>query len=132
MKQLNDRQIALYHYLESRGDQWTLQKDVANDLTWYYPLFENEAFHDSKARFIMTADIQEINDNEEIKKIIISGRRGIKLANEAEFSRYIKSQYKSVFRKLKRIRIKEKKGRMNGQMLLLSKEELIEAFLQEN
>ena len=132
MKRLNSRQWALYTFLKERGDQWTLQEDIAKELFELY-YFNSENFHDSNARNLMTKDIRAINDNEAIQKIIISGSRGIKLANEEEFSQYIKRQYGSVFRRLKRIRQKEQKGQMNGQTRFVFKAErdVIEAFLRE-
>ena len=134
MSRLNSRQWALYAYLKERGDQWTFQEDIARDLIEWYYFKKEDDFHNSNARMLMTKDIRAINDNSVIQKIIISSPRGVKLANETEFSQYIKSQYKSVFRKLKQIRLKEQKGLMNGQTRLVFKSErdVIEAFLQEN
>ena len=131
--ELNERQYALYNHLEAMGDKWTSQKEIALALIWYYPLFDEAKFHDSAARHIMTGDIRAINQSDEIQKVIISGSRGIKLANQDEFARYIKSQYSSVFRRLKRVREKERKGRMDGQSYIIGDAELAEinAFLNE-
>ena len=132
MNGLNDRQIQLYNYLLENGDQWIKQKDVACALfSLYY--FTDDNFHDSSARVIMTKDIQAINNNESIPKIIISSTSGIKLATEQEFHRYIKSEYKSVFNKLRRVRAKERKGMLNGQARFVyqTDQEVIEAFLQD-
>lgn len=134
MNKLNARQICLYDYLESQGDKWNRQEDIAYALNrWYLPRI-SEDFHNSVSRSLMTKDIQTINESAEIQKIIISSSRGIKLANEAEFVDYIKNQYNSVFRKLKRIRIKERKGLMNGQTRLTfsTERDVVEAFLQED
>lgn len=129
----NVRQQILYNYLEQRGDQWTTQEQVAKELMELYDtksVFFNEVnFHDSKARHIMTRDIQIINESDHFPKIIISGAKGIKLANEKEFSTYIKSQYASVFRRLKRVRGKERKGNLNGQTDIFNN--TMETFLQE-
>ena len=133
MAQLNSRQWALYAFLKERGNQWTLQEDIAKELfEWYY--YTNGDFHNSNARMLMTKDIRAINDNTVIQKIIISSPNGIKLATEEEFNKYIKNEYISVFKKLKRIRQKEKKGALNGQARLVfnSERDIIEAFLQES
>jgi hypothetical protein len=84
---------------------------VAYALSEYYGYYESDNFHDTYCRILMTDDIRKINDSNEVEKIIISSNKGIKLANEEEFSKYISKQYASVFRRLKRIRDKEKKGK---------------------
>lgn len=134
MHKLNTRQKSLYEFLEKQGDKWIYQEEIAYALDcWYLPRV-GEDFHNSVSRSLMTKDIQAINESSEVQKIIISTPRGIKLANEAEFRDYIKNQYRSVFKKLKRVRIKERKGLMNGQMQLVfqTERDIVEAFLQEN
>ena len=71
MSELNERQMALYDFLEAMGDQWTPQKDIANTLMWCYPLYDENNFHDSQARKIMTADIRAINDSADVEKVIM-------------------------------------------------------------
>ena len=134
MSKLNERQWALYGFIEAMGDQWTCQKDIASALMWYYPLFDETNFHDSQARQTMTVDIRAINDSDEIQKVIISSPRGIKLATEAEWKEYIKREYISAFKKLKRIRKKEKKGKLNGQAYTVyeTEQDVINAFIQAN
>lgn len=111
MKLLNCRQIRLYVYLLDKGDQWTSQENVAYDLSEYYGYYESDNFHDTYCRMLITNDIRKINESNEVEKIIISSSKGIKLANEEEFAKYISKQYASVFRRLKRVRDKEKKGK---------------------
>lgn len=110
---MNERQKALYEYLERLGDRWESQLDVAISLSNYYDthLLFAETFHDSATRSLMTRDIRAINESNEFEKIIISSSKGIKLANEQEFNKYISKQYASVFRRLQRVRIKERKGK---------------------
>ena len=122
---------ALYKYLESKGDVWSPQVEVARDL---YEHFGNgecclapEEFHDTLERHIMSQIISEINLSPDFEKIIISSGKGIKLANEEEHKRYVTSQYRSVLRKLKRTRIMEKKGNANGQITIDGR--TIEAYL---
>ena len=131
MSKLNDRQIALFEYIKERGDQWTLQEQIAKDLCGWYPY--KRPFHDSYARSIMTKDIQAINGNQDVQKIIISSPQGIKLSNEQEFAAYIKRQYSSVFRRLKRIRQKERKATMHGQSYWMyeTEQDIVNAFLNE-
>lgn len=134
MSELNERQKALYSFLLERGDQWTCQKDIVYGLHEFYDVsFDDTKFHDSQTRKIMTADIRAINDSADVDKVILSGSRGVKIATEAEWQAAVKREYISVFKKLKRIRQKERKGLMDGQTRLAfqAEREVIEAFLQE-
>lgn len=134
MSELNSRQWALYNYLKERGDQWTFQEEIAYALKeWYCPV-TNGDFHNTPQRHIMTRDIRAINDSSVIQKIIISNpRRGIKIANEEEWQTAVKNEYISLFKRLKRIKTKERKGLLDGQTRLVFKAErdVIEAFLHE-
>lgn len=132
---LNERQQALYDYLEKQGDQWTTQMNVAYALDDYYStasFFGSKEFHDSKARQLMTKDIQAINDSEDIQKVVLSGVKGIKISTEQEFNKYIKRQYISVFKRLNRVRKKERKGSLNGQTVFGENFAFVDAFLNEN
>ena len=128
---LNARQFALYHFLKERGNQWTKQEDVAYALFDWYPIYGGENFHNCTARTIMTNDIRAINNSDLVDEVIISGNLGVKLATEEEFDNCIRREYRAVFNKLKRIRKKERKGKLNGQARLVFKteREVIEAFL---
>lgn len=131
---LNDRQIDLYMYLLGKENEWSFQEDIAYALPHWYCPTTNGDFHNTKERNLMTKDIRAINDCPVIEKIIISNpSRGIKLATESEWEECIKREYASVFKKLKRIRAKERKGILNNQTRLVFKSErdTIEAFLQE-
>lgn len=115
-----NRQKALYEYLESVGDNWTSQAQVARDL---YEHFGNaeccllpEEYHNTTERLELSQTISQINFSPEFEKIVISSSNGIKLANEKEFDRYIKGQYKSAIRKLARVYAMAKKGNRNGQI----------------
>jgi hypothetical protein len=117
---MKDKQRALYEYLKTAGDNWTSQVQVARDL---YEHFGNgecclapEKYHDSTERLFLSRTISEINFSSEFEKIIISSSKGIKLANEEEFDRYIKGQYKSAIRKLARVYAMAKKGNHHGQI----------------
>lgn len=124
-----ERQAALYAYLLSRGDKWTPMMDAAADLL-EYPDWSNPAtsFHNTTARRWMTKDIEAINSSDRFEKIIISGSRGIKLATEEEFSRFIEAEYKEIFRKLSRVRRIGKKGNLDQQASLSGN--ITEAFMR--
>lgn len=135
MSELNTRQWELYKFLKSRGNEWTYQEEIAKALPDYYsPIEPTKDYHNTKERHLMTKDIRAINDSSIIQKVIISNpSRGVKIATEAEWQECIKREYISVFKRLKRIRNKERKGLMNGQTRLVFKSErdTIEAFLHE-
>lgn len=128
---MEHRHRALYEYLLDKGDVWTPQDEVARDLYEYFgngqAYFVPKEYHDTLERQVLSKTIAEINETFEYEKIIISSCKGIKLANEEEFVRYIKNHYRSIFKKLKRIRIMEKKGNANGQINFNGDE--VEAFL---
>ena len=130
------RQKRLFNYLKKRGNHFTLQQTIADALPKFYPYDNRYNFHDSRARMIMTKDIQKINDSSEYEKIIISSAQGIKLSTKKEFEGYINSQFASVFARLKRVRRKAEKGRMDGlRKIGVSFEDIdhiISAFIDED
>lgn len=135
---LNSRQWQLYNYLKDKGDDWTNLYDIALDLKglYVYPFhddIEKKTFNNSYTRRILTADIQEINSSPRIQKIIIYSNKGIKLANEAEFNKFINKKYIAVFKKIKRLRQIEVKAKQDKQMRLVfgSERDTIEAFINE-
>jgi AAA15 family ATPase/GTPase len=115
-----NRQRALYEYLLNKGDEWTSQAQVARDLYEYYGNGEcclmPENFHDTHERLILSRDISDMAFSKDYEKIIISSGKGIKIANEEEFDRYIKSQFKSAIRRLAKVYAMSKKGNLNGQI----------------
>lgn len=136
MSTLNTRQWKLYEFLKEQGDQWTVQVKVAQALSEYYPVTEAEAldFHNCQARHMITNDIRAINDCPTIQKIIISGAKGIKIANSDEFDRYIGLEINSAVRKLMRAKKKAEKGNRDGQMRIVfnSEREVVKAFIDSD
>lgn len=138
--QLTPRQWALYRFLKEQGDQWTKQITVAEkiyetsgkhygDSGKHY-----DSFHDSPARMQMTADIRAINDSDVIQKVIISSSKGVKIANGAEFERYIRKEIGAAIRKLLRAKRKAAKGKLNGQMRFVfnSEQETVKSFIDSD
>lgn len=137
MSTLNTRQWKLYEFLKERGDQWTLQVNVALALSEFYPMTPAEAvldFHNCQARQLLTKDIRAINDCPTIQKIIISSAKGIKIANSDEFQRYIGAEINSAVRKLMRAKKKAEKGNRDGQMRIVfnSEREVVKAFIDSD
>ena len=118
MSELNERQWAVYNLLKNNPDKYLKQIDICLNLRHFYSAYASSSkpFHDSNARQLLTKDIRAINESGVIQKIIISNSKGVKIANEAEFEAYIKSEFAACFRKLQRIRQKARKAGLNGQM----------------
>lgn len=131
---LNSRQWALYRYLKDNGDKWTTQFKIVNDLGDLYNYEEDDfvTFHDNPARHQLTKDIRTINNSDYIHKPILSGAKGVKLANSKEFDRYIASNIMSVINRLNRLKKLSEKADKNGQYRLKFSEyqkEVYESFL---
>lgn len=120
------RQGALYRFLLSRGDSWTSMEQVTDSVR-EYPAFFTGHYHNSRTRRMLTSDIEQINGSERFPKIIVSGNRGIKLATEADFEKFLEVELREVFRKLKRLSRLAKKGSRDQQIDLEGK--IAEAFL---
>ena len=123
-----ERQEALYRFLLSRGDHWT-PSDMATSFVIQYPAYFGDKYHSSNASRLLSSDIQEINGSKDYDKIIVSGNRGIKLATEEEFSKFIGSELNEIFSKLKRVRKIIRKGNRNMQLDMEGR--IAEAFLTE-
>lgn len=131
------RQKKLYNFLRRQGNCFTLQQTIANALPKCYPYDSTYDFHNSRARLMMSKDIQIINDSLDYEKIIISSQQGIKLATKKEFKEYMRGQYAAIFARLKRARKKEEKGNRDGQSVLggfdsMQIDSIIEAFIEED
>lgn len=124
---------ALYDYLLEKGNQYTSQSEIARDLYAEYGnaecCLEPKDYHNTNERLKLLHDCREINLNPMFEKIIISNSKGMKLATEEEFYKYINNQYRAIFRKLKRIREIERKARRNNQITFMGN--FVEAFLKD-
>jgi hypothetical protein len=131
---MKDRQRALYAYLVSRGDEWVSQSEIArsDELYQYYGnaecCLEPKDYHNTTERTLLLFDLQAIKTDPEFEKLVISSPRGIKIANEAEFDRYIKSEFATALRKLARVYKMAKKGNRHGQIDFGG--HTVEAFLE--
>lgn len=131
---LTTRHFRLYDYLKEKGDQWTTQYEIVNDLRNLYPYEEDDfiTFHDSPVRHQLTNDIRAINESDYLPKPILSTSKGIKIANEKEFDLYIGSNIQSVIKRLNRLKKLAKKGNNNGQYRIKLSEyqkDIIDAFI---
>lgn len=127
-----ERQRALCDFLLSRGNEWTTHAEIARELYAYYGngecCLEPKEYHNTTERILITEDCRAISVSPEFEKIVISSSKGVKVATEAEFERYIGNQYKATLRKLARIYKMAKKGNRNGQIDFGG--HTVEAFLE--
>ncbi len=121
-----DRRQTLYRFLLSRGDKRTSMEQTTDSIR-LYPAYFKTTYHNSVARRMLTADIEAINNSDRFEKIIVSGNRGIKLATEPEFERFLSAEFREVFKKLKRLRRIARKGSRDQQINLEG--EIAAAFL---
>lgn len=127
---LNYAQIELYNFLVNNSDRTFKQREIAEALPGIYPVETFGRYHDTTSRRRLSADIQAINDSDEVEKIIISDGAGVRIASREEFEKAIRKQYAAVFRKLRRIHKKASKGGLDGQTDLFLGES-VEAFPDE-
>lgn len=126
--QASARREALYAFLSERGPLWTRTEHVVRVVRGY-PGVPNKSFHNSRARRVLTQDIEAINDSDQFDKIVISGNHGIKLATRGEFTKFIEAEYREIFTKLSRVRRIARKGGLDRQQDLEGG--IREAFLGE-
>ena len=122
------RQEALYSFLLQRGDKWTSMEQTTDSIP-LYPTYYRGTYHNSTTRRLLTRDIEAVNSSDHFEKIIVSGSKGIKLANENDFEKFLKTEFGEIFRKLKRVRWIAKKGSRDQQIDLEG--QVREAFLAE-
>ena len=121
-----ERQQELYNLLLARGDEWS-SMEFCTDSIKLYPAFFTTNYHNSRARRMLTADIEYINNSDKFEKIIVSTSRGVKLASEKDFEKFLSAELREVFGKLKRLRKLAKKGTRDQQINLEG--EIADAFL---
>lgn len=123
-----ERREALYSFLLARGEKWTRMQATVNRIN-FYPAY-GVSFHNSGSRRLLTSDIEAINSSDKFEKIIVSGSRGIKLANETDFEKFLSSEFGEIFRKLRRVRTIARKGSRDQQIDLEG--QIREAFLGDD
>jgi len=112
------RRRALYAFLLDR-EGWISMFDLAYHMKDLYPGYGWVSnFHNSHIRRMITADIEAINEDPDFPMIIISSKRGVKIADRDEFERWIRSEYAEIFKKLKRVLKIAKKAGLDGQVFI--------------
>ena len=116
------RRNALYSFL-LRQEGWTSLFDTAYNIREHSPDYGwLSNFHNSHIRRMITADIEAINNDPQYQRIIISSRRGVKIADRDEFERWVRAEYAEIFSKLGRVRYLVKKAGLDGQYDLFEEE----------
>lgn len=118
MQGLNDRQQALYEYLltKAKNNEWVKRVQILQDLKSAYG-YNGDILYYSSAAHALTEDIQKLNYNPNIEKIIIySADKGIKIANKEEANSFLANNLKSVLMKLDRHQIMQRKVDRDGQL----------------
>lgn len=103
----------LYRYLTSQTEAKKTD-EILRDLSWVYPGYNGDAYR-SGARRKLTKDIRDINNDPAFPKLIISGNKGIKVADEGEAERFLNAETRELFGKLKTVRELKKKAGLDGQ-----------------
>ena len=116
------RRDALYAFLQGR-EGWIPMQDLAYYVKDIYPSYGWVSnFHNSFIRRKLTADIEAINLSDAYPMIIIHGNRGVKIATRDEYEHFVRSEYREIFRKLRRVRKIAKKAGLDGQHSLFEQE----------
>ena len=133
---MNNRQLELYNYLLSKRetDEYISKKQICKDLPLLYPRHlehNNNEGNKSSAYSKISLDIREINYTTDIENIVISSKKGFKIANnKEEAKKYIESRFKRDLISLKlNWNLKEKLERNNQIKFDNEKLRTIEIFL---
>lgn len=129
---LNSRQWKLYEYLKQQTEYVSLKKIVENLSSEYeYNEASGVTFNNSKARRILTDDLQAIKENPTIQKVLLTSPAGIKLAqDEAEAKLYFEKEEIRLAKEWRRLWISKRKALQDGQtyMVFNSERGIVEAF----
>ena len=100
---MNDRQWNLYNTLEEISkDKWITKEEICSILSTYYPRHvESNNEHNSSAYALIRIDVREINRSDEVDKIIVSSKKGYKVATKEEAANYIEKRFRRDLKALK-------------------------------
>lgn len=115
---MSDRQWRLYEFLKANTDRWLTMAEIAYHMPDDYgnPYMATGAtYHMTNERKWMTADIEHINAQGGIQKIIMTCNRGVRLAMRDEYKEYLNKRRFAVLRSLKRVNDMVRKADLDGQ-----------------
>lgn len=114
---MNTRQWLLYDLLKETKD-YLSQQEIYNRLLFYYEWNGKTDFHGSVGRQI-SADIQAINLEPTIQKIILTTSAGHKLATAHEYKMYSLAKWRELKAEMYRLAYKDSKAKLDGQMKII-------------
>ena len=80
---MNQRQEILYRYLAKKKG-YTSANEICSDLELYYP---NGTNHDTTSQVLLRDDINTLRNDPKCRMIILSGKHGYKVAEDADEAR---------------------------------------------
>lgn len=103
--ELNNRQKELLNYLKIKYKEaiYVTKKQICKDLPYAYPRhLENHNNEGNKSRAFsnISADIRALN-NSDLEQIIVSTKKGYKIATEKEAKEYLSRRFKRDLKSLK-------------------------------
>ncbi len=126
---MNERQKELYTFLKEYPNQWVSKEEISYQLYANYPrCYEVSSEHNSRAFALIRQDIRAINRSDEVEKIIVSSKKGYKVATKKEAIRYIERRFKRDLKSLKLDWLLKKKCGLEGQITIDGEE--IKPFIE--
>ena len=120
IEKMNARQWRLYEFLKEQDKALSLQEIV--DLSGLY---------ENLNKRVLTADLQALKRNPTIKRIVITSRTGIKIAEtREEADEYFEKEQIEILSRLQRLNMQKKQYGLDNQMQIVwnSEKDTIEVF----
>lgn len=102
----------IYNYLLERGE-WVKLGELAADLGF---VGFGENFHNTTARLQITTAISEINLDERYEKIVVHGRRGLKISTKDEAEHFVNARCMEAYKMLAKTKVLAKKAGLDNQL----------------
>jgi hypothetical protein len=100
---MNERQQKLYQFLldKSSTNQYISKEEICYNLPKFYPRFEEKSNeHNSRSFALIRRDVRAINRSD-VEKIVVSSKKGYKIANKQEAIEFINKRFKRDLSSLK-------------------------------
>ena len=100
---MNERQQKLYQFLldKSSTNQYISKEEICYNLPKFYPRFDEKSNeHNSRAYSKIRDDVRAINRSD-VEKIVVSSKKGYKIANKDEAIDFINNRFKRDLSSLK-------------------------------
>jgi len=100
---MNERQQKLYQFLldKSSTNQYISKEEICYNLPKFYPRFEEKSNeHNSRSFALIRRDVRAINRSD-VEKIVVSSKKGYKIANKEEAIEFINKRFKRDLSSLK-------------------------------